>query len=430
MTPAKSTGWLQAARKAVNARRTGQALTQLGADLKGKLPALSEGVDRLSETLSTFGGGSGWVRMSFLVGVVAPSVVFALYTALWQTDRYVAETRLTVRAAPKQETSSQKGGGAEMAASMMARMTGAGASNDTQNSYIVQNYIRSRAVIVDLGGRPYMEKKFSGAGVDYFSRLARDARLEDLWKFWQEHVFATVDTLSGILSVRVDAFEPRDALDIANDLLALSEKLVNSISVRNRTDTLSRAEDEVKVTRQKLAEAKEKVLEFRNKSLTIDPASSALSINEILMKLSIERIEMANSLTTNATSLSSDSPGQRILRTRIAAIDQQIAELKRKLTDDKGATDAVATQIASFERVKLEEQFAEKIYTIAQTAYDTARQDLLRQQLFLVTVVPPTLPESPTYPRVIANIALFSFALTLVWAITALIAASVEEQLS
>ena len=228
--------------------------------------------------------------------------------------------------------------------------------------------------------------------------------------------------------MRTDAFQPKDALDVARDIVRLSEELVNKITVRNRTDALSRAELEVTLSRQMLADAREKTLQFRNKNVIIDPGSRATSIGELLAKLTMERMDIVNALSTFSSSLSSDAPSQRLQRTRLAAIDQQIAELKKKLTDPQG-TDAVSSQIASYERLKLDEQFAERLYSIAQTSYHHARQELAKQQLYLLTIVEPTLPESASYPKAAANTILLFCALLVAWAAISLIVASIDDHM-
>jgi capsular polysaccharide transport system permease protein len=421
----KLIGWMNSARSAVASRLPqGRALEAVGDELRSKLPTLSQGVDIVSDAVAAVGSGGGLLGRSFIAFIVAPTVIFWLYSAFWQSDRYVAETRITVREAQKKEPSNMGD-----AASMIAKMTGGGGgSKETQNSYIVLNYIKSRAILLDLGGRAYFEPKFSNQG-DYFSRLATGANLEDLYKYWLNHVQASVDTVSGILTIRIDAFQPQDALDLAKDVLRASETLVNQITLRNRTDALERAESEVGSSREKLANAREKLLQFRNQNFLIDPGSRAKSIGELISKLTLERIELVNALSTFSSSLSNDSPSQRLKTTRLAAVDQQLAELKKKLTDSQGS-DTVSAQIAGYEKLKLEEQFAERLYTISQSAFEKARQDLERQQLYLVTVVPPTLPESATYPRVVANTILLFCALVVIWAILALLGASINDQVT
>ncbi|WP_312029735.1 hypothetical protein [Methylocystis sp. H62] len=393
-------------------------------DAANRLPTLiRESFEGMAEKLATAraDAGGGLLGRSFIFAVVLPTFLFWLYACFWQSERYVAETRLTVRAQHEKKSGTD-------AASMITKLTGGGANPSSQDAFMVLNYVKSRAIVADLGGRDYMEKKFARSGIDYFSRLGRNANAEEIWKYWLSHISASVDTLSGILTVRTDAFQPKDALDVARDIVRLSEDLVNKITVRNRTDALSRAELEVTLSRQMLADAREKTLQFRNKNVIIDPSSRATSIGELLGKLMMERMDIVNALSTFSSSLSSDAPSQRLQRTRLAAIDQQIADLKKKLTDPQGA-DAVSSQIASYERLKLDEQFAERFYSIAQTSYHHARQELAKQQLYLLTIVEPTLPESASYPKATANTILLFCALLVAWAAISLIVASIDDHM-
>ena len=195
-------------------------------DAASRLPSLiRESVEGLAETLATAraGAGGGLIGRSFIYAVVLPTVLFWLYACFWQSERYVAETRLTVRAQHEKKTGTD-------AASMISKFTGGGADASSQDAFIVLNYVKSRAIVADLGGRDYMEKKFARGGVDYFSRLSRNANAEEVWKYWLSHISASVDTLSGILTIHADAFWPKDALDVARDIVRLSE----SWSTRSR----------------------------------------------------------------------------------------------------------------------------------------------------------------------------------------------------
>ncbi|WP_244430827.1 hypothetical protein [Methylocystis sp. ATCC 49242] len=416
------------ARNSVASRlASGRALMRSDGEGGSRLPAVAwRSVDIVTDALARAGSGGGLIWRSFLAVVVLPTVIFWLYSALWQSNRYVSETRLTVRQAQQEKKSGSD------AASIMAKMTGGGSGGGgggSQDSYMVLNYVKSRAILVDLGGREYMEGKFSGPGVDYFSRLSKGSTIEELWKYWLGHVAASVDTLSGILTVRVDAFRPQDAMDIAQDIVRESENLVNKITLRNRRDAVKRAELEVNLTRHMLADAKEKTLRFRNENFLIDPGSRAVSIGDQIGKLTLERIDLVNALSTFSSSLSEDAPSQRLQKARLAVIDQQIAELKKKLTSGPGA-DTVSSQIATYERLKLEEAFAEQQYTLSQNSYQKARQDLEKQQLYLVTVVTPTLPESALYPKVIGNTVMIFAGLLVAWSVVTLIAASINDQMT
>src|SRR5208282_773445 len=198
------------------------------------------------------GGGHVWTSLVLLV--FAPTILFGLYAALWESDGYVTEARVTVRAAQEQR------GALTDAASFIGKLSG-GAKATQQDSYIILNYVKSEAIITDLGGRSYMEKLFSRSDIDYFSRLATDRPLEDIFKYWSRRVAASVDTVSGVLTIKINAFRPEDSLKVTQDVLGVSEKLVNTISIRNRTDAVERAREEVRHSAQALADVRLQLLQ-------------------------------------------------------------------------------------------------------------------------------------------------------------------------
>lgn len=365
-------------------------------------------------------GGGGWVARSFLAFVLAPTLILFLYVALWQSNVYVAETRLTVRGAQEQRTFASD--------STSARMSASAPKPTIQDSYIVLNYIRSSAILQDLGGRSYLQARYGGGDIDYFSRLKSDPQLEDMLKYWLRRVSASVDILSGVLTVKVEAFERKDATQIAQDIIRLGEALVNDITLRTRKDAVERNEREVSLAADKLAGARDKVTTFREQNTLIDPGARAQSLAELIGKLTLDKIGIENSLSTLKGVVDDDSPTQRVQRSKLAAIDKQISDLRKSLTDPNDQT-AVSAQIGSYERLKLEEQFAQTMYTIAQNSYQRARQELEKQQVYLVVVVPPALPEQATYPKLMASTLLTFASLFVLWSIGTLVVTSINDHM-
>jgi capsular polysaccharide transport system permease protein len=387
-----------------------------------RVPALARSAaDRLVATNSS--GGGWWIR-SLIALVVAPSILFFIYAAMWQSSGYEAEARVTVRGAQEFRGSSTD------ASSIISRVAGGGAAakSTIQDAYIVVNYVKSEAIILDLGGAGYMEKYYGSPGIDYFSRLPRGATIEELLRYWLKRVVASVDTMSGIVTIKVEAFQPTDASQIAQDIVRLSENLINKITERSRTDAVQRAENEVARAADRLAATRDKLTAFRDQSAIIDPAIRAKNVAEVIAKLTLDKVAIESSLATLEGSLRPDSPSQRIQRTKLATIDEQIARLNKSLTDPQNDS-ALSAQIATYERLKLDEQFDELMYTISQSSYQRARQELERRQLYLVVVVPPTTPQQAAYPTVMSSTLLLFAALFIFWSIGALIAASIADQM-
>lgn len=380
--------------------------------------------NRAREATAAVTRAGGWWLISFFIFVLAPSFMFLLYLAAWQSNGYEAEAKITVRGAQE-----FKGSTSDMSG-IISRMTSGGFSSKAtiQDSYIVLNYINSSALVNDLGGKLLLEKYFSKSSIDYFSRMPKSATIEAVTKYWTSHVHASVDTVSGILTIRVVAYSAADAHALAKAIIDLGERLINEISERSRKDAVDRAEREVALAADRLAATRDKLTLFRDQNALIDPGTRAKNIGELIAKLTLDKLTIQSTLDTLSGSLGSDSPTQRIQRDRLAAIDRQISDLNAALTSSN-SDGAVSAQIAGYERLKLDEQFDELMYKVAMDSYERARQERERQQLYLAIVTSPTEPQEPTYPRIVANASLLFLALVVFWSIGALIGASIQDQL-
>ena len=370
---------------------------------------------------STTGSSRSFLK-SFLILVLFPTFVAFVYIAWIQTRQYVTEARFVVRSATETKPPASSD-----ALSLLTKFSGMSSSKSTsQDGFIVTDYIRSRTIISDLGDKAFFGEMFSSKSIDYISRLADDASSEEVWKYWNQHVSATLDTISGVVTLQVRAFKPEDSVKVNRAILDLSERVVNAVSERSRNDAMKRAEMEVDRSREKLVEVKTQLLEYRNRNLLIDPVEKAKALGELIAKLTIKRIEIENNLSSLAGSLAKDSPSQRLTGNQLAVIDQQIADLQGQLTGTKD-NPRVSTALSEFEQLKLFEIFTQRMYQIAQLSYDKARQEAAKQQLFLVRIVEPTLPEDPLVPKIGIDTFLFFIINGILWSIGSLLVASVRD---
>lgn len=365
-------------------------------------------------------GLAGW---SFILCVIVPVLVLTAYNAFVASDGYLSEAKFTIRKSSENRSSLIGDAVSNISATMGLGMGGQATSQDI---YIVADYIRSRTIIEDLGGKSLLFKFYSSPDIDWISRLSPSATLENAWKYWKKQIDALIDTPSSIITLEVTAFTRDDAHNLAEMILKQSEELVNNISERSRRDALMRAQNEVKLAEERLRNARTALLAFRNKTNLIDPSLSAKSISEAIGKLTQDRLVMENNRATLRSSVSADSPMLRVLAAQIDAIDKQIADLKSQLTSQTQGT-AISSQIAGYENVQIEVQFAEKLYSIAQSSYEAARVEQEKQQLYLVTVDRPSLPQVATYPKVLLDAVTMFAACFILWSMVSLLVATVKD---
>ena len=364
----------------------------------------------------------GILWYTFTAFVCVPAVLTLAYLLLIASPEYESEARFAVRGASENRN-------AAVTDTLAMLATAVGGRSSAQDSFIVADYIRSRTIIEDLGGKHIVESIYSTRGADWLSRLVADKPLEDVWEYWRSKVSAVIDTQSNVLTLRVRAFAPSDAKQLADKILQRSEQLVNDISERARRDALSRAEVEVDLALQRLAEIRAALLEFRTGSNTIDPVGSAASLSETLTALSREKITLESNREALKGVMDKDAPTMRHLSSQIDAVDQQIKILQEKLTSPAKDGSAISGQLAVYEDLQLQGQFAEKLFTISQAGFEKARAEQDKQQLYLMTIVRPTMPEEATYPKPFINTGIVFALCLMLWSMVALVAASIGDHI-
>ncbi len=393
-----------------------QPISDLMPKLLQRLAALRDTTTLIRE--KTGFGVFGW---SFFICVGLPTFIAAVYLTLMASRQYVAEARFAVRTAVEINAAS----GADPL-SLFAALNSS--SSTMQDAFIVADYIRSRSIIEDLGGANVVHAIYSRPQIDWFSRLSRTTTFERVWKYWKRKIDVTIDTPTGIITLEAYAYTPEDAKRLAELILQKSEQLVNQISERSRADALHRADAEVQLAQDRVKDAREALLEYRNRTNILNPEQSATSLGKMVAELILEKIKIENEMAAASGSLSADAPTTQINRARLANLDTQIKGLQEKMTSER-QNSALSEQIAGYEERALKQQFAEKLYEIAQASYERAREEQEKQQLYFVNIVRPTLPEENAYPRRFTDTALIFAVCLVLWSMIALMVAAIRDHM-
>ena len=315
-----------------------------------------------------------------------------LYFGIIASDRYVAEAKFIVRG-----VSGRQGSGLE------ALFRTFGISRAEDDAFAVHNYIQSRDAVRALDSEKSMREIFGPSSADIFSRYPRFWRgdsFEALYEYYLQRVEVTYQPSTGISTLRVSAFNPGDTKVIIDNLVRLSEKLINRMNDRANDDALTYAEGEVARAESQVIASQRELTHYRNSELIIDPSAMSLKTVDLIGSLAAEM--MRTRLQLNETLQKSPSnPTIQSLRVRIEAIEGQIAAEKSKIV---GGSDALASKIATYERLILSREFADRSLASAFTTLETARQEGRQQHLYIETVVRPALPDYPTEPRRLRNI--------------------------
>lgn len=364
---------------------------------------------------------------SFSVCVIIPAIIVFLYYSIFAADIYFTETKLTVQSSVDTRADAALLGAKSSSASSLLSSLGVGSGSGTgQDVLIILDYLKSRTIISDLGGAPTIKSLFNAPSVDWFSSLGDVDDIDGLWRYWKRMVTASVDTQSNILTLKVNTFSPEESVKLSNDIVSRSEHLINALSEKSRLDALKRAENEVDASAGKLADARSALLSFQKENNTFNPVETAKQLTSLIGALTIQKIKLESSLSASKLGGASERPGDIYMQTQIDVLDKQIADVKASLAGDQ-SDDTIAQQLKQYELLQLRTAFAEQVYSLSQASYQEARQRFERQQRYVVTIVPPMLPEEAMYPQPFVNGFLVLLACLVGWSIAALIAAGVLD---
>jgi capsular polysaccharide transport system permease protein len=359
----------------------------------------------------------GWI--SFVIIVLLPVMAGAYYYFLVAADQYVSEFRFALRSAEPERHDPTLFLQESIAPSAIG-----------VDSYVVVQYLASRAIIDDLSATLDLRQMFSRSEADWPARLDLPVSIEELVRYWKRQVDAFFDATNGTIVVRARAFAPQDALRLAEGILASSERLVNGLSARARRDALRDAEDEVGRAEKRLKLALSRLREFRDKEGIIDPRKTADATVALAGRVRDELVRADTELSTLKHYMRDDAPSIKMLEARVQSLQAQRRAVESEVTDtEKTRSEALSRVMGSYEQLESERTFAENTYQHALQALDRSRLNADRQQVYLATFVRPTLPEEALYPRRLQALGVIFLIAIVIWAIGGVAVQSVRDHL-
>lgn len=355
------------------------------------------------------------INRLFLLTVVVPTTLAALYYGMFASDIYISESRFIIRSPQRQSTSG-----------LGALLQGAGFSRAQDDTYTVHDFMLSRDALRQLDQQLGLAASFGKNSVDRVSRfggLDFDKSFEALHRFYLKQVNINLDTASSISTLRVSAFNPDDSQHINLILLEIAEKLVNQLSERGRQDMVRFASSEVATAEAKVRNTALALSQYRNRKGVFDPEKqSALQLQQV-SKLQEELIATRTQLAQVRTA-ARNNPQISALQARMETLNVVIAEETAKVT---GGERSLTNKATEYEKLALERSFAEKQLAAALSSLEQARNDAQRKQFYLERVVQPVKPDQAVAPKRLRAV-LATFAVGMIcWGILTMLLAGVRE---
>lgn len=358
------------------------------------------------------------INRLFLVTVVVPTVLAAIYFGLIASDVYISESRFVVRSPQRLMQSGFLG----------TLLQGTSLSRTLDDTYAVHDYVLSRDALKELNDQFALARVFSSSGIDFLSRfptLDWDDSFEGLHRYYRRRVSVELDSGTSISVLRVNAFSAKDARQINARLLEMSERLVNQLSERGRQDILRYASAEVQEAERRAKAAAIALAEFRMQKSVVDPERQSAAQLQQVAKLQDELIATKTQIA-QLRAFTPENPQLPVLGNRLDVLQREISTELAKVT---GGGSSLTNKAAPYLRLALEREFADKQLGAAMALLDVARGEAQKQQLYLDRIVAPHLPDYAVEPRRVRSVAMILVLGLLAWGILSLLLASIREHL-
>ncbi len=359
-----------------------------------------------------------WIKRNLVLvlTVIVPTVAAIIYYGLVASDVFISESRFLVRSPQHQSQGGMFG----------QLLQGTGLTHSQDDTYSIHDFILSRDALKELDEKVAVRRAFMSKSIDPINRfpgLSWDDSFEELYRYYGKHVGVEYDSTSSISTLTVHAFTAAEAQMINDQLLQMSERLVNTLNERSRQDLIRFAEAEVKLAADKANAAGVALFEYRSMHAVFEPDKQAAIQLGSVAKIQEELVSTEAQLA-QLRKLSPNNPQIAGMESRADTLRGAIASEAAKVTSANGSFSARAPE---FERLTLDSVFADKQLGIALADLETARNDAARQQLYLERLVQPNLPDKAMQPRRIRSVFTVFLIGMIAWGVVTLLIAAIRE---
>ncbi len=363
------------------------------------------------------------LMLSFVLMVVLPLAALAVYLWTQAEDQYASTTAFTVRSEESESAAELLGGLAQFAGGR-----GTGVDSD-----ILYEFIQSQEMVEAIDARIDLRAHYAAYWPrDWMFSAWPNISLEHLLWYWGRIVRISYDQSTGLIELRVLAFDPDTAQQISQEIVRESQNRINALNDQAREDAIRYARENLDEAIAQLKDAREALTEFRTRTQIVDPAADIQGRMGVMNNLQQALAEALIEFDLLTDTVSRTDPRLSTAERRISVIRERIAAERRDFASDGTELGALGedypTLIAEFESLTVDREFAEETYRLALTALELARDNADRQSRYLATYIRPTLAQSSEYPRRFILMGLAGMFLLMIWSILALVYYSIRDR--
>ncbi len=349
------------------------------------------------------------------------SVLVAFYWGLIASDRYVSEAHIIMVNTEMSQSNNSN--------SMIGGVGGGNGSGEFIASQMwLRDYLLSVDMMEALDAKLKLRAHYSDWHHDPISRMwlcCHNNTLEKFHDYYLSRVSVELDTNSGALVIKAQAYDEKMAHAIAEMLVEKGEEYMNLTSQRILQKQMVFLSEQVEIIRNEDIKAHEVLTNFQNKKGLISPITTAASIDSVVNGLDSQRVAIEASRNAMLAYLMPNNPS-------IIALDQQLSSLKKQIKTERARLTAPNSKLLNYTsdqaiRVQMDVNLMDNTYAAALSSLESGRvmAALMMRKVFVLQA--PTFPQYALEPRRMYNTTVFIFFLLLLTGIAQLLMAIIRD---
>lgn len=346
--------------------------------------------------------------------VAAAVALAALYWGLLASDRYVCEARIVVRRTDP---------GTRTSGDLLALLPQSG---DARDALLLRERLLSLDMMRTLDQTLALRAHYGDTRRDRLSRLReRNAPDEIFADYLRQRIRVAYDDYAHVLLVSVAAYTPAMAQAIAARMIEEGERYINQIGNELAGEQVRFITGQVVALGERRNAARRQLLAFQDAHGLASPASTLESASTLIGQLEAERAQLTAQREAMAVYLTPQAAEMVRLDARVAALRKQIVTERDRLAAPHGGR--LNSLVEQQQRLQTDAEIADQLYAGARGALEVARVESVRKIARVEVIQSPALPQSPTEPRRLRNLAVFAASLLLAAGALHLLASIVRD---
>jgi capsular polysaccharide transport system permease protein len=324
------------------------------------------------------------------IAVITALAVF--YYGIVATPLFVSQTQFALKSKSAVPT-----------VPLIGTLTGQPAVGITELTAIKQ-YIQSKELLTKLDSKLHLRDQYTKPRPDFMNYLSPNATAKEFLRFYNSMIAVDVDTDTSIITLEVHSYDALSAHALAAMILNESSAFIDNLSDQMRQESIRSADVDYRGALADDIKAKDAVAVFRSRVGDLDPVSSGSTAASSVASMQSNIAALNTQMAALKTYSTDNSPAVQQLAAQIKYLQQRIAEVQHHMVGET-ETNSLNKQLERYHDLQIQQTYADQRLVTAQAAVDAAKSVAAQKELFIVAITHPDLPDRPTLPSRLWNIA-------------------------